>query len=99
MEIKEINPSEKHLSEVCKLGSGPACCRYLAFAARFECQKQGELRAVIDARSAAGTMKAQGDNCTGAPDFKPTEELPCSHCGMVLPHVDGRCAICETKSE
>jgi hypothetical protein len=53
-------------NSVCKLGSGPACCRFLALEPRgFCCLKLTALRPIIDKRVAAGTFNAKGDNCEG----------------------------------
>ena len=57
---------------ICKAGQGNICCRYLVIAAMgFECVKNTELKAYLDARVAMETMVARGDNCDG----KTVEEL------------------------
>lgn len=52
-----------HIKEICKLGQGKECCRYLvAGVDGFECMRitvQG--KAMINTR--VSTMTAQGDNC------------------------------------
>lgn len=53
-----------HIKEVCKMGQGKDCCRYLLCSAEgFECGKTGALKGVIDSR--VEYMTAQGDNCEG----------------------------------
>jgi hypothetical protein len=64
-----------HVNDTCRIGQGPACCRYLtADAAGYSCEKTSPIGRVIDARVAAGTFGSLGDNCTGPPDFTPREE-------------------------
>lgn len=54
----------KHVREVCKIGQGKDCCRYLVCGASgFECQKLGALKGVIDSK--VMYMTAQSDNCEG----------------------------------
>lgn len=57
---------KEHLP-VCKMGQGHDCCRYLVVSTDFACAKMTTLKATIDARAAAGTMTARGDNCPGLP--------------------------------
>jgi len=56
-----------HVTTVCRIGQGHACCRYLgAGPSGLECFKlNGPLRDALDARVAVGTMVARGDNCEG----------------------------------
>lgn len=58
---------------VCKIGQGADCCRYLLGGADgIECGKhQPEFKRMLDARHAAGTMVARGDNCEGLKDNGP----------------------------
>jgi hypothetical protein len=54
--------------DVCKVGQGAACCRYLALgplAIGWMCAKHTALKDTLDERVAEGTLKAQGDNCAG----------------------------------
>lgn len=51
--------------ELCLMGQGGACCRYLVMGTGFMCAKTTMLKAQIDARAA--TMNAKGDNCPGIP--------------------------------
>lgn len=56
----------KHIKEVCKIGQGKECCRYLVMGARgFECVKYSEMATVLDLRVETDTIVAQGDNCEG----------------------------------
>lgn len=62
----------KHIKEVCKMGKGYACCRYLVLGTSgFECVKGHPMAVTLDERAEAGTMVARGDNCEG----KSIEEL------------------------
>jgi hypothetical protein len=54
-----------YLINICKLGRGRECCRYLVAGRRFECAKLTPLKETIDARVAARSFSAQGDNCEG----------------------------------
>ncbi len=63
---------QKYLLEVCKLGKGEVCCRYLSNnGGVWMCAKFTPLRAFLDKRSASGAMRAKGDNCEG---LSPTDE-------------------------
>lgn len=57
----------EHVNDVCQIGKGVACCRYLTVAGGgFRCAKLDvQMRAAIDARVAGEAMKARGDNCAG----------------------------------
>lgn len=58
--------SKEHLDNVCRPGEGPATCAFLTFGSGgMECAKGGPVEPTILIRLAAGTMKAQGDNCPG----------------------------------
>ena len=55
---------EEHVKNVCKVGKGAECCRYITMGADgWSCEKLTSLAAVIDKRAA--TMNAKGDNCAG----------------------------------
>jgi hypothetical protein len=55
-----------HVRNVCKLGQGNVCCRYLVISAKgFECMKNTEMKAYLDSRVLMETMVARGDNCDG----------------------------------
>ena len=53
------------LDDVCRIGQGAACCRYIIGTPRkgLQCAKLTALRRDIDGRVAQ--MVAQGDNCEG----------------------------------
>lgn len=54
------------VKEICKMGQGEACCRYLtAGAGGFHCEKRTALGRILDARVAEGRMTARGDCCEG----------------------------------
>ena len=56
--------SKEHIVNVCKIGQGKDCCRYLLCGAiGFECGKLGPLKGVLDSK--APYMSAQSDNCEG----------------------------------
>lgn len=62
----------KYLSEVCKIGQGKACCRYIVAGAKgIECAKTTSLKPTIDAR--VESMVAQSDNCDGVTDLNERE--------------------------
>jgi len=57
---------DETLKNVCKIGAGKECCRYLACGADgFECLKNTPLATVMDNRVKAGKANAQGNNCDG----------------------------------
>lgn len=65
-------PSEQHITSVCKRGQGSETCRYLSFGGQgFVCAKGTDIGTIIDRRSAEGTMKSKGNNCSGPPNFTP----------------------------
>lgn len=57
----------KHVKEVCKIGQGTLCCRYLmATPEGFECGKLNEdIKALMDAKVFGDLTIAVGDNCKG----------------------------------
>jgi hypothetical protein len=59
---------------LCKMGQGAATCSFLAMNRGFVCLKGSPLEMGIHERRAQKSMTAMGDNCSGPPDFKPTEE-------------------------
>lgn len=61
-----LTVSDWYSDEVCKIGQGAACCRYLvAGPTGLECMKvRPEDQAVIDA-DWGKEKTAQGDNCSG----------------------------------
>ena len=61
-----INGISDHVKNVCKIGQGNSCCRYLVISASgFECIKNTDMKAYIDSRVAMETMVARADNCLG----------------------------------
>lgn len=72
--------SKEHLKDVCRLGGGAHTCSYLVMGtAGFECSKGTGMETMIRERREAGTMNAGGDNCSGAPDFEPSEAPLVTH--------------------
>lgn len=64
-------PSEQHRRQVCRYGQGAGCCCFLASGVgRWMCLKGSNLALSVLARKPG--MFAQGDNCSGPPDFTPT---------------------------
>jgi len=56
----------KHVKEICKIGQGSACCRYLMVGnSGFECGKLTGLKTLLDDRVRFKTIVARGDNCEG----------------------------------
>jgi hypothetical protein len=59
-----MKPVSDYINEVCRIGQGHACCRYLTVGADgFDCEKHTKLKAVLDARG--DSMAARADNCHG----------------------------------
>jgi hypothetical protein len=57
---------KERLREICKLGQGADCCRYItAGPDGIRCQKFTSVGRYIDARVLEGTFVARGDNCPG----------------------------------
>jgi len=55
-----------HVKNVCKLGQGAECCKYLVMGTVFECMKTNSSdKKVIDDNWAKNPHVAQGDNCNG----------------------------------
>ena len=54
------------IDEVCKIGKGNECCRYLVIGSKgFECMKNTEMKPLLDKRVENKMMTARGDNCSG----------------------------------
>ena len=71
-ETKEPAPiPSAYESEVCKADQGESACRFLGFipGEGSVCLKRTAYEAKIARRLSRGTMEAQGDNCSGQPDF------------------------------
>src|SRR5215475_15559743 len=66
--MTEIIP-DKYVNEVCRVGAGVKCCRYLAIAggagSGWQCAKNTTLQPAIDERVEAGEFNARSDNCPG----------------------------------
>lgn len=62
-------PDFNHVRDICLIGQGEKCCRYLAMSPHgWSCEKLTPARFVLDDRVAAGSMYARGDNCDGRGD-------------------------------
>jgi len=54
------------VKDVCKIGQGHMCCRYLVMGTRgFECVKHSAMATLLDNRVETETITARGDNCDG----------------------------------
>lgn len=62
-----MSSSIKHIKNVCKIGKGSECCRYLmATENGFFCGKiDPDTKKLLDFRVDAGISLAVGDNCDG----------------------------------
>lgn len=61
--------SKDTLNQVCLIGQGEMCCRYIMLgAAGFECGKHSEFKTQLDKRVETNTITAKGDNCAGLVD-------------------------------
>lgn len=60
-------PTDKDVKELCKIGQGHDCCRYLTVGAKgWSCEKKTPgIKALLDQRVELKTMNARGDNCPG----------------------------------
>lgn len=64
--MKELLP---HIKEICRIGQGELCCRYLTMAPTgWSCMKGTALQLLLDNRVKYNDMVAQGDNCEGKTD-------------------------------
>jgi hypothetical protein len=64
--MNDINNISNHVKNVCKIGQGNACCRYLVISGQgFECVKNTDMKAYLDSRVAMETMIARANNCDG----------------------------------
>ncbi|MEK7640376.1 MAG: hypothetical protein AAB389_00040 [Patescibacteria group bacterium] len=67
--------SDKQVEKVCGLGKGEKTCSFLTMSAYgFECAKKTAIEKIIKERREAGTMNAQGNNCSGPPNFAMGED-------------------------
>ena len=68
-----LSDMTEHIEGVCKGEGGSSACRYLCMGdGGIACAKGSVIQSVIDGR--AESMGAKGDNCSGPPDFKPSEQ-------------------------
>jgi hypothetical protein len=69
--MKQLALDKSQWTDICKLGQGQECCRYLiAGSVGFQCAKlDSELKDQLDSRVAKGKMTACGDNCEGKPMY------------------------------
>lgn len=59
-------PEMPYIENICKIGQGASCCRYLTVGVKgWACEKTTSLRAAIDQRVLTGQFTALGDNCEG----------------------------------
>lgn len=58
-------PTYEHVMDVCKVGMGSLCCRYLTMSGGWSCEKKSGMKAYFDRRVAEKAMNARGDNCPG----------------------------------
>lgn len=64
--LNNLIPEGREVYDVCKIGQGADCCRYLACGADgFECLKHTGLKDTVDRRAKRRTMNALSDNCEG----------------------------------
>lgn len=64
--------ANKHVNEVCKMGQGASCCKYLVMDGinGWECMRTDPAnKKVIDDNWAKHNHVSQGDNCDGYKDF------------------------------
>lgn len=61
----------EYIKDICKIGQGADCCRYLAMqASGFVCMKvRDDLKELIDDSWVRTQRVAQGDNCEGKEDL------------------------------
>ncbi len=59
--------AKQHVIDVCKMGAGAECCKYLVAGTKgFECMRvSAENKKVIDDNWARNAHVAQADNCNG----------------------------------
>ena len=67
-------PKDKEKT-LCKLGRGSECCSYLVMSTGgFACAKETDIESTITQRRVLKMMNALGDNCSGPPDFTPSNK-------------------------
>jgi hypothetical protein len=64
---KQVEMDMTYIKDVCKIGQGASCCRYLTMGAKgFECAKlEDKFKVSIDERVETGQMVSAGNNCEG----------------------------------
>jgi hypothetical protein len=61
-------PDSQWAKEVCRIGQGAGCCRFLTMGPDgWECQKGTSMGVLLTTRAGCGLMHAQSDNCPGRP--------------------------------
>jgi hypothetical protein len=66
--------TQEHVNNVCGVGTGAKTCSYIMMSSEgWECAKGTMVERAINERRETGTMNAMGNNCSGSPDFKPTD--------------------------
>lgn len=64
--MSNLLDSQQHIENICKIGQGEECCRYLLCGPNgFECAKHSKLKNIIDQRANSNLMAAKGNNCEG----------------------------------
>lgn len=64
--MRENEVPKEYWTNICKVGQGAACCKYLVFSKHMECCKDNPYnKKVIDDNWATTPHVAQGDNCKG----------------------------------
>jgi len=59
-------PDDFCVTDVCKVGQGVLCCRYLTMSpSGWSCEKLTDMGRTIDRKVTAGEFTAKGDNCLG----------------------------------
>ena len=72
MEATIINLPMEHMKNVCKIYAGKNACSFLILGQEgFECSKGTLIQSIIAERRANKSIAAQGDNCSGPPNFTP----------------------------
>lgn len=68
--------TQKQVNELCRPGKQDETCAFLGMAdGKWLCTKGTDMEPIIMERLEAGSMTAKGDNCSGPPNFSPTEKV------------------------
>lgn len=68
---------EEHVEIVCQPGKGEETCAYLGLGTgNFMCLKSTSFEIVIASRVVAKKLTAQGNNCSGPPDYTVFNDSP-----------------------